>query len=204
MRAEDLPSAGEHAAIFIGVGVTEHDFLTVVPCGEEPAIVGAAPEFTADLRCIAQIFNGFEEWNRHEARVAFGAFDADTAETSETDDGENVVDTGGAADDVLANGLRRAASLGFSNSAKSFEHAGRFFRETGGQRRRHGIGDRLFQCGCVDARVLTDVERMEMETKRTHLEDERIDQGAGDADALMRGERSAQYIEVGEEFTNGA
>jgi hypothetical protein len=31
MRAEDLPGAGQHAAVFVGVGVAQHHLLPVVP-----------------------------------------------------------------------------------------------------------------------------------------------------------------------------
>ena len=31
MGAEDLPRAGQHAAVFVGVGIAEHDLLPVVP-----------------------------------------------------------------------------------------------------------------------------------------------------------------------------
>ncbi len=69
MRAEDLPGAGEHAAVFVGVGVAEHDLLPVVPGGEQLAIVGAAPELAANGGRIAQVVDGFEERDRHQAGI---------------------------------------------------------------------------------------------------------------------------------------
>ena len=43
----DLPGAGDHAAVFVGVGVAEHDLLLVVP-GFEQRLVGiAGPELRA-------------------------------------------------------------------------------------------------------------------------------------------------------------
>ena len=46
-----------------------------------------------------------------------------------------------------------------------------------------GVADRLLQRGGVDAGVLADVERVQMEAEGAHLQDERIDEGARDADA---------------------
>ncbi len=44
MGAKDLPGAGEHAAVFVGVGVAQHDLLPVVPAVEQLAVVSAGPE----------------------------------------------------------------------------------------------------------------------------------------------------------------
>jgi hypothetical protein len=48
----------------------------------------------------------------------------------------------------------------------------------------------------VDAGVLADVEGVEMEAEGADLEDERVDEGAGDAKAAMGGERGAQLFKI--------
>ena len=68
----------------------------------------------------------------------------------------------------------------------------------------NGIGNRLFQCRCMDPRVLPDVERMQMQTEGAYLQDQRIDQCARDAQPLMRRKRRAQRFKVVEKFLNGA
>ena len=70
MGAEDLPRGGQHAAVFVRVGVAEHDLLPVVPGVEQLAIVGPAPKLAADGGRVAQVFNGFEERHRHQAGIA--------------------------------------------------------------------------------------------------------------------------------------
>ena len=72
MRAEDLPRGGQHAAVFVRVGVAEHDLLPVAPTGEEFAVVGTAPELAADGGRVAQVFDGFEERHRHQAGIDAG------------------------------------------------------------------------------------------------------------------------------------
>ncbi len=88
MGAEDLPGAGEHAAVFVGVGVAEHDLLGVAPGFQQLPIAGRLPELAADGGRVAQIFNGFEERHRHQARVArigAAALDAHAAQAGEPD-----------------------------------------------------------------------------------------------------------------------
>ena len=69
MSAENLPRGGQHAAIFVRVGVAEHDLLPVVPAGQELAVVGTAPKLAANGGRVAQVFNGFEERHGHEAGI---------------------------------------------------------------------------------------------------------------------------------------
>src|SRR5271163_1271860 len=69
MRAEDLPGAGQHAAVFVGVGVAQHHLLTAAPRGDQAFVLRAAPQLTADCWGVLEIFNRFEEWYWHEAGV---------------------------------------------------------------------------------------------------------------------------------------
>src|SRR6185437_13437705 len=43
VRLIQLPQAGDHAAIFIGVGISQHDFLPPAPGVEKGAIFGGVP-----------------------------------------------------------------------------------------------------------------------------------------------------------------
>ena len=61
MRLPNLPCAGDHAAIFIGVGVAEHNLLLPVPGLEQGSVGGGGPELAADGGSVAQVFDGFEE-----------------------------------------------------------------------------------------------------------------------------------------------
>ncbi len=174
----------------------------------ELAIVGAAPELAADGGRVAQVFDGFEERHRHQAGIEAGTFACtlhrDAAQPRQPDHGEHIFHRGCAADDVLANGLGRAAVLDFGDDAEGFEHARRLRREAAGQRRRDGVGDRFLQGRGVNARVLADVERVQMQAEGAHLQDQRIDQRARDAHAAIRSQRGAQRLQIVDEILHRA
>jgi hypothetical protein len=109
-----------------------------------------------------------------------------------------------AADDVLANRLRRAAGLDLGNHAERFQARWRFPRRGCRAARRHGVGDRLLQCGGVNARVLANVERVQMQAEGAHLQDERIDERARDAQAAILGQRGAQGFQIVEKLIDRA
>ena len=52
----------------------------------------------------------------------------------------------------------------------------------------------------MNARVLADVERVQMQAEGAHLQDERIDERARDADAAVRGQRRAQRFKIVDEI----
>ena len=62
----------------------------------------------------------------------------------------------------------------------------------------------LLQRGGVDARVLADVERVQMKPEGAHLQNERIDERARDADSAVCGKRSAQGLEIVEKILDRA
>jgi hypothetical protein len=66
------------------------------------------------------------------------------------------------------------------------------------------VGDGFLQGGGVEARVLADIECVEVKAEGADLEDERINEGAGDAQAAILFERGAQGVQVVEEFVDGA
>ena len=87
MGAVDLPGAGQHAAVFVRVGVTEHQLLGVAPGGEERAVIRARPKLAADVRRIAGgVFEiDLEERNRHDAGIeVWSASSPSTPDSSET------------------------------------------------------------------------------------------------------------------------
>ena len=101
----DLPCAGDHAAILVGVGVAEHDFLLVVP-GFEKRLVGVAgPKLAHDGGRVLKVFDGLEERHGLKTGVVVLSFDANSAETGEPKDVEHVLRAGRSADDVLPDGF---------------------------------------------------------------------------------------------------
>src|SRR6185436_12371609 len=69
MGFENLPSAREHPAVFVRIGVAKHDLLPSLPRLEQTCVVGAGPQISADDRTVAQILNRFKERHRHHTRI---------------------------------------------------------------------------------------------------------------------------------------
>ncbi len=65
----DLPGAGDHAAVLVGVGVAEHDLLAMVPGFEERFVGFAGPELAHDGGGVLEVFDGLEEGDGLEAGV---------------------------------------------------------------------------------------------------------------------------------------
>jgi hypothetical protein len=182
MGAEDLPGAGQHAAVFVGVGVAQHDFLPVVPGGHQLAIVGAAHSSRQTAGPCAGL-----QWIRRAApasgRDRGPSPRPDAAEARETDDGENVVHARGAADDVLANRFRRAAVLDLGDHAEGFKHAGRLQTAVGND---SAMVSAMASCSAVACRrVLADIERVQVQAEGADLQNQRIDKSARDAQAAL-------------------
>ena len=64
--------------------------------------------------------------------------------------------------------------------------------------------DRLFQRRGMHARMLADVERVQMQAEGAHLQNERIDERARDADAVVRCQRGAQHFKIVEKLIDRA
>ncbi len=79
MRLIEFPRAGEHAAVFVGVGVAEHDFLPASPGIEQRLISGIAPEAAHDAAGGAQRINGFEQRHGHQAGIVARSCDLNSA-----------------------------------------------------------------------------------------------------------------------------
>jgi hypothetical protein len=56
--------------------------------------------------------------------------------------------------------------------------------------------DRLLQRRGMNARMLADIERVQMQAEGAHLQDERIDQRARNAQAALLGQRCAQRLQI--------
>ena len=65
----DLPGAGDHAAVLVGVGVAEHDLLLMVPGFEQRLVGVAGPELAHDGGGVLQVFDGLEERDGLEAGI---------------------------------------------------------------------------------------------------------------------------------------
>ncbi len=125
----DLPGAGDHAAIFVGVGVAEHDLLLVVP-GFEQRLVGlAGPEFAHDGGSVLEILDGLEERDGLEAGIVAAAASTSTLRRGGRARGrEHVFGAGGSADDVLADGFGGVGLLQFGDGAEGVENSRRSVR----------------------------------------------------------------------------
>ena len=137
-----LPGGSDHAAVFVGVGVAEHDFLLVVPGFEQRLVGGGGPEGAHDGGAIAEVFDGFEERDGLQAGVGVvgigGAFDADSPEAGEPDNVEDVFGGGGATDDVAREGFGHEGALEFGDGAEGREDFGGLRSEGGGRVRLSG------------------------------------------------------------------
>ena len=60
VRLEDLPRAGEHAAVFIRIRISEHDLLVAAPGIQEALVLGCCPEPAAYLGAGAKILDRFK------------------------------------------------------------------------------------------------------------------------------------------------
>ena len=140
----DLPGAGDHAAVLVGVGVAEHDFLAVVPGLEEGLIDVAGPDLAHDGGRVLEVFNGFEEGDGLEAWVGVcrvvGGFDLDSSETGEAEDVEDVFGAGGSANNVEADGLGSVGVLEFRDGAEGFDDFSRLGRQSRRERVSVGFG----------------------------------------------------------------
>ena len=56
----------------------------------------------------------------------------------------------------------------------------------------------------MNPRVLANIERVQMQAEGAHLQDQRIDQGARNAQAAIGGQRGAQRFQIVEKLLHGA
>src|SRR5438067_1009870 len=208
-----LPGGGDHAAVFVGVGVAEHDFLAMVP-GFEQGLVGfGAPEGAADGGRILEIFDGLEEGDRLQARIRIvgaacgsaAALDADSAEAREPEDVENVVGRGGAADDVAWESFGDVVALKLRDGAEGGEDFGGLRRERGRKGEAARVGSarglrELADGGGVDTSVLADVEGMEVQAVGADFDQEWINVNLREAAATIADEAGTQDGEVLDEL----
>ena len=203
MRAEDLPGRGQHAAVFIRVGVAQHHFLPVVPAGEQLAIVGPAPQLAANGGRVAQVFNRLEQRHRHQAGIGPASPEPSTV-TPPSRASRTTASTSSTVAAPLITYWRIASgeqpSLTSATTRKVSSTLAVSRGEPAGQRRRDGVADRLLQRRGMNARMLADVERVQMQAEGAHLQDERIDERARDADAAVCRQRSAQRFQIVEKL----
>ena len=58
---EDLPCGRDHAAVLVGIGVAEHDFLGTVPTFEHRLVRFRGPQVAANCGRILEVWYGLEE-----------------------------------------------------------------------------------------------------------------------------------------------
>ncbi len=103
---------------------------------------------------------------------------------------EDVFGAGGAADDVLADGLGGVSLLEFGDGAEGVKDFGGLFGQGLGEvecfrRTCFGPCGDLGDGGGVDAGVLADVECLEVQAVGADLHEERVDEHLGEAGAVV-------------------
>jgi hypothetical protein len=61
--------AGYIAAVFVAVGIAEHDFLNIAAAGEQVAVPRQGEEMVHHTDAVLQRFDGFKQ--RHDIEPAF-------------------------------------------------------------------------------------------------------------------------------------
>ena len=82
----EFPRAGEHASVFVGVGVAQHDFLPPSPGVEQRLIVGIAPEASHDSSGGAKRIDRFEQRHGHQPGIVGGSCDLNASDFGELHD----------------------------------------------------------------------------------------------------------------------
>ena len=163
------------------------------------------------------------------ARQAATAFDADSGEAGEPQDLEHVFGGGGAADDVAGERFGDVEALQFGDGAEGVEDLAGLRSEGGGKLKGVGEGlwclgrntgvlplhfvqgqddgimfagdlGEFGDGGGVDARVLADVEGVQVEAVGADLDEQRIDERLGEAAATVADEAGVQHHEIGDEL----
>ena len=94
------PVGGEVAAVFVGVGVAEHDFLHIAALFQIVTVEGDGPELFDDVGAGLEVFDGFEEGDDVDGAGGVVAVGVDEAEFFEEHHGfEQVGDGLGHGDD---------------------------------------------------------------------------------------------------------
>ena len=130
LRFVELPCAGEHASIFIGVGVAEHDFVGASPGIEQGLEFGIAPDAAHDARREARraSIDSNSGTGIRPGSALLAAMDTPPS-CGELHDGEDVVLGLRVADDEIADGFGRVRLLYFCNGAEGVDEFGGFRRE---------------------------------------------------------------------------
>ena len=111
VRFVNLPGARQHAAVFVRVGIAEHHFLMAIPGIEQPRIIRIRPQHAANLRAVAQVFDGFKQRHRHQSRIISRCRNRNARQLREPRDRQDIFSRPRAADDIALNRLRRIAAL---------------------------------------------------------------------------------------------
>ena len=121
MSLVQFPGAGKHPAVFIRVGITEHDFLPASPGIQQGNILRISPEAAHHVGCRAQRVDRFKQRHRHQAWIIRRSRHLHPASASEPDDIDHVLLRFRSADYILPDGLRRMRTLQFRNHPESVQ-----------------------------------------------------------------------------------
>jgi hypothetical protein len=216
LRAMQVPLAGEDAAVFVAIAVSDHDLLDEI---DRPALGalefqaatrhGMSEEFAKDIRAAFEVFDGFEQ--RHDRKGAHqpvGALKHERGFAREQIDDKEIREAARHTDDQRADSGQTVLPHVFGEHSITTEDRGGFCFETGigaGKRPRRtklaieeiqamrfvpihklraiepGRGQELGDGKVVEAAILADVQRGEVEAKSLQSTDHRLHVCLGDA-----------------------
>jgi len=194
----ELPGAGDHSAILIRVGIAQHDLLPRSPRLQQRIVLRIGPHLAHDLRRMPQRLDGFEKGDWHEARIILGAGDAEPCQRGQPNHCKDVPFGFCAADDVRANHAATSGLLFAADSSHGFEQLGGSRRQF---RRKSVLGACCFpgdfvQSLRMNAGMLADIERVQLESEAADFKQNRINDGMGESRSAVLTKALAHQQEI--------
>ena len=221
-RLIETPRAGHVAAVFVGIGIAEHDFLNVVAALQQVAVPFVAEHGFHDGAGVFEGFDGFEEGDDVDAALRFAVFNRQQAAFFEQQrEGEQVAGLFAVGDDALGNGVLAEFVFDVARFVENRHFAAGVFAvsdERAGQRPlvfqlaqqdglffRFGKAAVVFQTGVFEEfgddigvffRVLAQVERHHVEAEHGHGTDQVGEPAFAQKRAAVVAQGALQLVEV--------
>src|SRR5262249_31206688 len=140
MSLVDLPGTRQHAAVFIGVGVTQHYFLAPPPRIEKLSIFAIAPYRAAYFGAIAQVFDRLEQGDGHQA------LEVEAAKVGEPGQREDIFWQRRTTHDIHTQGFRLVLRLYARHIAQVPKYLARITGLVGGSGSKSSHSLRVYSC----------------------------------------------------------
>jgi len=158
-----FPGAGQHAAVFVGVGVTQHDLLPSMPRRQQCAVFGRTPHSAHHVGGVAQGLDGLKQRHGHKTGVIARALRRNSSQRCQAEHRENIVLGLGSADDVAHDRLGFIVPLGLGDRSQGVQKL-----QTGRRHARRLIGPPTATAGmaylaqrrAMHPGMLADIERV--------------------------------------------